>query len=523
MIILIRPARCWEEDRVEQQEFYVRNGQSWGPDSVPVMDEGSFRQKILKECSQGARLVNLFAQMEDGGNIRVFAMLGRDQEGKLSVFSMRMPQDKASFQSLTPQLPQAHMFEREMAEQFAITPVGHPWLKPVRYHQNYRNVSDLWPEISFRPIPGNQPFYQFDGEEAHEVAVGPVHAGIIEPGHFRFQCHGEEVLHLETQLGYQHRGIEKMMEDVPASRAVLLAESIAGDTVIGHTTAYCHIIESLSDGELSPRAETIRAVALELERLSNHVGDLGGLSTDIGFLPPSAYFGRLRGEFLNLLMDLSGNRYGRSLCRPGGVLFDMDREMIKDFRKRLLTAQKDLKQISDLFFTKSSVLSRLEGTGVVLNKTARELGLVGPAARASGCALDVRTDYAFGMYRFYHIPISTVSSGDVYARALVRWLESQRSIEFLLDILNHIPDGDLHIPTPALRPNQMAVAMIEGWRGEIVHVAATDSQGKMMRYKIKDPSFNNWTGLAMAVRGAQISDFPLCNKSFNLSYAGHDL
>src|SRR3990167_8480767 len=315
---------------MEPQEFYARNGESWESSRVHVLDEGLFHRKILEGCSQGARLVNLFACPagggacpEDNGNIRIFAILGKDQEGKLLVCAMRMPLEKASFQSLTPELPQAHLFEREIVEQFAVTPVGHPWLKPVRYHRNYRDVPDLWPEVVSRSVPaegslrgGVYPFYRVEGEEVHEVAVGPVHAGIIEPGHFRFQCHGEEVLNLEIQLGYQHRGIEKMMEEISAERAVLLAESIAGDTVIAHATAYCNIMESLSDCEISPRAQAVRAIALELERLSNHVGDLGALSADIGFAPPAAYFGRLRGEFLNLLMELSGNRYGRSLCRP---------------------------------------------------------------------------------------------------------------------------------------------------------------------------------------------------------------
>ena len=505
------------------QEFYAGSGQSWELNLVPVMDENSFRQKILQGCSRDSRLVNLFACPDDAANIRIFAVLGKDREGTLSVFSMRIPLDRQSFQSLTPELAQANMFEREIAEQYAIMPYGHPWLKPLRYHSNYREVPDIWQDISSLPIPGVYPFYRIGHEETHEVAVGPVHAGIIEPGHFRFQCHGEEILNLEIQLGYQHRGIEKMLEQTPQSRAVLLAESIAGDTVIGHAMAYCNIIESLSDTEISPRAEAIRAIALELERLSNHVGDLGALSTDIGFIPSAAYFGRLRGEFLNLLMELSGNRYGRSLCRPGGVLFDLDPEMIADFMKRLLIARKDLKDISGLFLTSSSVLSRLEGTGIVSNLTAKELGLVGPAARACGLGLDVRTDYAFGMYRFHHIPVSTAFSADVYARALIRQLESLRSIEFILEILDQIPQGDLYVKPNVLKPNHMALAMVEGWRGEIVHFAVTDSNSGILRYKIKDPSFNNWSGLAMAVRGSQISDFPLCNKSFNLSYAGHDL
>lgn len=487
-----------------QRKFYVHNGQSWPTEQIPLLEEESFRQEILEGCRFGARLVNLFVYLEEGRNLRICAILGMDQEGRLTVTSMRLPSGNEQFQSLTPQLPQAHLFEREIAEQWAIEPLGHPNLNPLRRHQNYC-------------------FSRIEGEGIHEVAVGPVHAGIIEPGHFRFQCRGEEVLNLEIQLGYQHRGIEKLMEETALERAVLLAESIAGDTVIGHGTAFCSCLEALSDCEVSPQAEMIRASALELERLSNHVGDLGALSTDIGFLPAAAYFGRLRGEFLNLLMELSGSRYGRSLCRPGGVLFSLDQRMIEDFHQRLSRAQKDLKEISELFFSKPSVLSRLEGTGIVTLEAVKELGLVGPPARASGYGVDVRTDYAFGMYRFVHIPISLASSGDVYARAIIRWLESQRSLAFLLEALAQIPQGDLLIKPAALKPNHMALSMIEGWRGEIAHVVITDSHSRLARYKIKDPSFNNWIGLPLAVKGAQISDFPLCNKSFNLSYAGHDL
>jgi Ni,Fe-hydrogenase III large subunit len=314
-----------------------------------------------------------------------------------------------------------------------------------------------------------------------------------------------------------------MMEGAAGERAVLLTESIAGDTVIGHVLAYCGIVEALSDCVISPRAEALRAIALELERLSNHIGDLGALGTDIGFLPAAAYFGRLRGEFLNMLMELSGNRYGRSFCRPGGVFFDLDSPMSDDFQERLFVAKKELKDMADSFFSKPSVLARLEGVGIVSEQTAKELGMVGPAARACGLSRDVRTDYAFGMYRFQHLPISSALTGDVFARAQIRWLEAQRSLDFLLELLKRIPRGELRVPVQPLKPHSMALAMVEGWRGEIAHTAITDSQSKIIRYKIKDPSFHNWSGLAMAARGAQISDFPLCNKSFNLSYAGHDL
>jgi len=498
---------------MQEEMLNIHNGQSLAIARVPILTEPVFRQKIIAGVSRGLRLINLFGCVLDDGEKRIFSVLGNDAEGKLSISSFHVTTEKGTFKSLTPEVPQAHLFEREIAEQYGIIFEGHPWMKPVRCHNS----------VSDKPEHEGYPFYQLHGDEIHEVAVGPVHAGIIEPGHFRFQCLGEEIIHLEIRLGYQHRGVEKMMEQCSRERGALLAESIAGDTVIGHVSAWCNLMESLSGCEISHHAEAIRAIALELERLANHTGDLGALCADIGFLPSSAYFGRLRGVFLNLSAELSGNRFGRSLCYPGGVVFDLDEEMLKDFHRQLLIAQKDLNEIAQLMFDKPSVLARLEGTGIVSQRVARDLGLVGPAARASGCKIDVRTDYAFGRYRFCHIPISTILSGDVYARALVRWFESQRSIEFILNSLNDIPRGALRVEAGALKPNHIALAMVEGWRGEIMHIALTDNASRIMRYKIKDPSFHNWPALGMAVRNAQISDFPLCNKSFNLSYAGHDL
>jgi Ni,Fe-hydrogenase III large subunit/Ni,Fe-hydrogenase III component G len=498
---------------VRENNLYVHNGESWAIEHVPIFSEAEFRQKVITACSGGARLLNLFGCSFAQGEIKIFAVLGEDQEGKMLVISMRVVPERLFFRSMTPELPQAHMFEREIAEQYGVIPEGHPWMKPLRVH-NY----------SGDPAVDAYPFYQTQGEQAHEIAVGPVHAGIIEPGHFRFQCLGEEIMHLEIRLGYQHRGIEKMLEQHTRERCLLIAESIAGDTAVGHASAWCGIVESLSDCIVSPRAEAIRAIALELERLANHTGDLGALCGDIGFLPSAAYFGRLRGVFLNLTAELCGNRLGRSICCPGGVVFDLDQVMIEHFLRELRVARKDLNEIARLMFNTSSVLSRLEGIGTVSRKAAVELGLVGPTARASGLEIDARMGYASGLYRFHHIPMAIALSGDVYARALIRWIESQRSIDFLLDALAVMPQGKIKIDSSAvLKPNCMAVSMVEGWRGEIMHVAITDENSCLKRYKIKDPSFHNWPALGLSVRGAQVSDFPLCNKSFNLSYAGHDL
>jgi len=416
----------------------------------------------------------------------------------------------ATFPSLAAELPQVQLFEREVREQTGLVPVGHPWLKPVRFTRPGDTV-------------GVMDFFAVAGESIHEVGVGPVHAGIIEPGHFRFQCHGETVFHLEISLGYQHRGVERALLGGPPKRALHLAETLAGDTTIGHAVAYCEAMEALAGTVAPPRAQAIRAVALELERLANHVGDLGALAGDVAFLPTASWCGRVRGDFLNMTATICGNRFGRSLVVPGGVGFDVPEAMANDLRKRLAAAERDAQGAVDLLWDASSVMARFEDTGVVPTSVASELGLVGPAARASGLARDVRHDHPSGLYKLASIPVSTASKGDVYARARVRWLETVRSIAFVRDALSTLPKGPVRAPMGSARPDTVVASLVEGWRGEIAHVAGTDSEGRLSTYKVVDPSFHNWMGLAMALRDQAISDFPLCNKSFNLSYCGHDL
>jgi Ni,Fe-hydrogenase III large subunit len=324
-------------------------------------------------------------------------------------------------------------------------------------------------------------------------------------------------------LGYQHRGAEPLLLHTNATRAAIVAETIAGDTSCGHALAYCTALEALAGANVGLRAHAIRGIALELERLANHVGDLGALCNDVAFLPGASYLGRLRGEFLNLTLELCGNRFGRNLLRPGGVRFDISTELAGKLRSRVAALQAEVLQVLGMMFAQSSVLARFEGTGALSHELADEIGLVGPAARACGCLRDVRQDHPHGVYRFSHIPVAGEASGDVYARAVVRWLEVQRSLEFLLELLGNTPSGATIAPLGALQPNALAIGMVEGWRGEIMHVAMTDAAGKLVFIKVKDPSIHNWFGVALALRGVPISDFPLCNKSFNLSYAGHDL
>jgi Ni,Fe-hydrogenase III large subunit len=421
-----------------------------------------------------------------------------------------------AYPSLTPDCPQVHLFERELAEQFGVQPEGHPWLKPVRYPPSRRPDGEA-------PLPAVTDFFRVAGEEVHEVAVGPVHAGVIEPGHFRFQCHGEQVFHLEIALGYQHRGVERALRGGPDRRSLHYAETLAGDTSVGHATAYCEVVEALARCTVPLRAQALRGIGLELERLANHTGDLGALAQDVAFLPTAAWCGRLRGDFLNATALLCGNRFGRSLVRPGGVGFDLDADRARQLAERVATALKELSGPVELLWHTASVMARFEDTGTVAKATAAEVGLVGVAARACGLDRDVRHDFPGGIFRFAQVPVSTAATGDVFARAYVRWLEVQRSGDFLREQLASLAGGPCRAELRPLRPGALAVSLVEGWRGEICHAALTDEAGRFAAYKVVDPSFHNWFGLALALRGQQISDFPLCNKSFNLSYCGHDL
>jgi Ni,Fe-hydrogenase III large subunit len=375
--------------------------------------------------------------------------------------------------------------------------------------------------------PEQTNFFQVEGESIHEVAVGPVHAGIIEPGHFRFQCSGEQVLHLEISLGYQHRGIEHALPKYPITQAKYYIETVAGDTTIGHTTAHCQALEALSNTAIPMRAQVIRGIALELERLANHTGDLGALSGDVGYQPTMSFCGRLRGDFLNMSALICGNRFGRGLLRVGGVAYDIEPSRALELIEKLDRAMQDVEMAVNLLWDSTSVLARFEDVGSVDKLLAEQLGLVGVPARASGLTRDARIEFPSGIFKTNQIPISVCYTGDVLARAMVRWKEMQLSYNFIREQLSRLPsklpEGHIEASTTNLNLNHLGVSMVEGFRGEICHVVLTDEIGKIGYYKIVDPSFHNWLGLAMAMRNQDISNFPLCNKSFNLSYCGHDL
>lgn len=501
------------------RELFARigNRRSIAVARIPTHDVEELAAALAHGLGEGWRIVTLFGTPEGSDRLRLIAIVADDSRAWLGVASAIVGQ---RYPAVSRVCRQAARFEREIAEQCGAAPEGHACPVALRRHAP-DHVPAAWTPIA--PEHAEDGVHVVRGDEVHEVAVGPVHAGIIEPGHFRLQMHGEDVLALDIILGWQHSGVEPLLETLPRGRAVYVAESIAGDSVIAHASAWCGAHEALARCHKSPRAQSIRGIVLELERLANHIGDLGAISGDVAYQPAASYFGRMRGDCLNLLMLISGNRLGRGLIRPGGVSFDITPDMATDAVARLEQLRREVRPVADLFFGASSVQSRLEGIGALSARQCLANGYVGPVARSCEVRRDVRHDHPYGVFRFAQIPVATAWAGDVYARALVRWVEVQRSLDFVIEQLRSLPRGELRADCAALVPGELVVALEEGWRGEVAHVLMTDDRGHVRRHKVTDPSFRNWPAVSEALPGNQISDFPLCNKSFNLSYSGHDL
>ena len=434
----------------------------------------------------------------------------------------------AAFPSLATRSFAASRFEREIQDLFGLVATGHPDPRRLALHQ-------FWPD-GYHPLRRDTapradvvddgrpfPFRRVEGSGIFEITVGPVHAGIIEPGHFRFSVHGETIVNLETRLGFVHKGTEKLFETLPLSRAPQLAERISGDTSVGHALALCQALETLAGGHPPERALWLRVVLLELERLYNHVGDVGMIVNDTGYAFGHAHCFRLRERLLRLNARLTGHRLLRGGVVPGGVtgpIVSADLERAAREVDRIVAEFVDVARLS---LDNTMVLERLQGTGRLTVRTAREMQVVGLVARASGIDADARRDAPFAAYGVlpFHVPV--YDTGDVWARTMVRIEEARQSATLIGDATHRAPSGPTLAALGPLRAGAHATGMVEGWRGPIWHWVIADGPASLGRVKVVDPSFRNWPALEYAVLNNIVPDFPLCNKSFNLSYSGNDL
>jgi Ni,Fe-hydrogenase III large subunit len=476
---------------------------------LPLLEPVAFHEDLSLRCQLGSRLLTLYGRREAEG-VTITAAL-QAQDGSVLIRRARASAG-AGYQELTSRWPALHCFERELHEQTGLEMPGHPWLKPIRFEGREPSAMKAYP------------FYQVEGKEVHEVAVGPIHAGVIEPGSFRFMCLGEQVHHLEIHLGYQHRGVEPLLLRQNPRRLGPWVETIAGDTSVAHAWAYCAALEGLARCESDLRVEIARAVLLELERVAMHLASLSGLAADVGFLQGATSYGRLRTTAINTTLRLCGSRFGRGALQPGGSRMQLTAEVLEIVQGNLELLRRDLALINAHFLASWTVRNRLRGVGVLVESRARELGLVGLVARASGVPIDERARAGGGAYAVLPIRSVVLSDGDCWARTQIRIQEMDASLDWLSAILALYPDLQRsRQELGPLAPSQLVLALVEGWRGEVIHCLETDAAGGLAHYKVQDPSLRNWMGLALAVRNNEISDFPICNKSFDLSYCGNDL
>jgi Ni,Fe-hydrogenase III large subunit len=494
----------------------INNQQTVPVSTIPVLDYNLFRETnvSLVEDNPDRHCVLYFAYREVD-RLRLICCIADDIEHDIKI-SSALADLKEIYSSFSARVLAFEKFEREIHENFGLRYSDHPWLKPVRYAENRADKSQ---------IIANYPFYNIESEELHEVGVGPVHAGIIEPGHFRFICNGEQILHLEIQLGYQHRGIEQLfLEKTKLIERTMLIESVAGDSAVGHTSAFAFLMESMSGIEPSHEILFARTLAQELERIAIHTGDLSAICTDVAYQLGSSVFGRLRTPVINFFQEWCGNRLAKGLVRTAYNPFPFTKSLAERLITVLDAFEPDFIEMNLELAQLPSSLSRFERTGMLKYEQLHKIGTVGMSARMNALVRDIRISHPYGLFNeFNHEPVIK-HHGDVYSRVQIRKQEVLQSIGYIRQMLKELPEGESHGPQPiSPAASSFGISLTEGWRGEICHACVTGTEGQVLIYKIKDPSFHNWLALALGVRNNEISDFPVSNKSFDLSYCGHDL
>jgi len=477
----------------------------------------------------GARLAGVFAEDARATDKTFFVYYLYALDSAHAFIFVRVPvsADNPELPSLTNAVHAVNWQEREIQDLFGIKLLGHPNPRRCVLHDDWPEIFPLRKDFDLRadlpPFTGPRHKYrEVEGEGVFHVPVGPVHAGIIEPGHFLFSVAGEPVLYLQLRLFYTHKGTEKLFESLPIPHCVRLAESISGDSSFAHALAFCHAVERAAEVEVPLRARAFRTICLELERLYNHVADIGAICTDVAFITANMHAMRLKERVLRVSEELTGNRLLRGMACCGGVRFDFDREQLRALAVLIDDFEREFKQLVELIRSHSGTRERLETTGLLRPELARNLGVVGIAGRASGIDHDLRRDFPNDFYDQVQFTVPVFSEGDVQRRMAVRREEIFQSCSIVRQILAKLPNGSISVKVEAIPPDRVALGYVEGWRGEIFHWIHTAPGNRLARCKIKDPSLQNWPALSEAILGNIVPDFPVVNKSFNLSYSGTD-
>ncbi|KXG44149.1 NADH-quinone oxidoreductase subunit C [Tepidibacillus infernus] len=481
--------------------------------------------KVIKENLFG-RLITIVGtdqRLRDKG-FMIYYVFGIDAAQEHLVLAYRIDEKEEHFPSITPYLPAANWFEREIQDLFGLKAIGHPNPSPLVLHgfdlkKGYPLRKDTAKDaaITYANLPLQ--FTKYESDDVVQVPVGPIHAGVIEPGHFRFGAIGDSVLHLDAQLFYTHRGIEKTSEGLSVEEALQLAERICGVDVISHAISFSQAIEKIGKIEIPKRAQYLRSIYLELERLYNHVGDVGNLGAGVGFAFAVSQGLRIKEELLRLNERYLGHRYLRDLIAIGGVKKDISNQALEQMVHEIGFLLQDFREMADVMMKHEIVLNRMKNTGILRLKEANDLETVGIAARASGRNLDVRRDYPHDMYKDIDFNVSIYNEGDVFARAMIRVDEIKESFSLIKQWVKSIPEGEIQIAYGELPSYQWALGVTESARGENVHWVMVGPNQTIERYRIRSAPYMNWPAVPLTVPGNIIPDFPLINKSFELCYA----
>jgi len=508
-------------ERIKRDELQM------GVDSY-ILPREDFARIAEAFKKMGVRLVAEWATDERpyGGGFSIYAAYQNDME--YLILRVDIPSENPSFLSLARFFASAWRFERQIMSLMGVKAEGHPdprpWIKFEDWpHDVYPLRKDFHGETPMARVEGRYTFVKAEGEGTYEIPVGPVHAGIIEPGHFRFQVAGEEIINLEERLGYVHKGIEKRFESLSCAEGVRLAGRVSGDSTVAHAIAYSMAIESIADVTVPHRGMWLRALMLEIERIANHLGDIGAICNDVAFAFLYYQFGLLRERVLRMNLEVFGHRLIMDRVAPGGVSADIDSRGIDLILSEMDQLSVEFERLVTIYDDNPSLQERVYDAGILLPSIAKDLDVVGFVARASGQRVDTRIQRPFPPYDRLEPKVTVLNSGDVHARAWVRVEEVRDSIRLIREILREIPDGKVRLDSLPPIPEGKGFAAVEGWRGEIVYWIHTGPGGEIRRCMVRDPSSVNWIGLEFAVKKNMVPDFPLCNKSFNQSYSGHDL